>query len=112
MAAYAALVSVMQIIDQIESHPRPPISLHKNQVESLTQSITLLQEFLEHYSSHGGYTEEEDIWEIRIAKAAYSAEDVIESHIVDQILARSTNNGENTSSTGFYQGIVEFTVKI
>ncbi|XP_047962446.1 putative late blight resistance protein homolog R1A-10 [Salvia hispanica] len=105
MAAYAALVSVMQIINQIESHPRPPISLHRNQIESLTQSITLLQEFLEHYSSHGGYTEEEDIWEIRIAKAAYSAEDVIESHIVDQILARSTNDAENTSSTEFYQGL-------
>ncbi|XP_047983813.1 putative late blight resistance protein homolog R1A-3 isoform X3 [Salvia hispanica] len=57
--------------------------------------------FLEGYSSRGGYTQEEDLWESRIAEAAYAAEDVIESYIVDQILARSTNH----SSTEFHQGL-------
>ncbi|KAL8458636.1 hypothetical protein ACS0TY_036236 [Phlomoides rotata] len=51
MAAYAALVSVMHIIDKIEHHPRPPISLDKLQVESLTEKIAFLQEFLQGYES-------------------------------------------------------------
>ncbi|XP_042036313.1 putative late blight resistance protein homolog R1A-10 isoform X1 [Salvia splendens] len=101
MAAYGALVSVMQIIDQIHSHPHPPIPLHQRQVESLTATIHSLQDFLEGYSSRGGYTQEEDLWESRIAEAAYAAEDVIESYIVDQILARSTKH----SSHEFYQGL-------
>ncbi|XP_042009736.1 uncharacterized protein LOC121758396 isoform X2 [Salvia splendens] len=88
MAAYGALVSLVQIIVQIQSHPQPPISLDQKQIEYLTQLITFLQNFLEGYSSNAGYTEEEDFWERRIAEAAYDAEDVIESYIVDQILAR------------------------
>ncbi|XP_042057055.1 putative late blight resistance protein homolog R1B-17 [Salvia splendens] len=101
MAAYGALVSVMHIIDQIQTLPNSPISIDQNQVESLTQLITSLQKFLESYFPHGGYTEEEDVWECRIAEAAYEAEDVIESYIVDQISARS----EHLSSPEFYQGL-------
>ncbi|KAL8506260.1 hypothetical protein ACS0TY_017218 [Phlomoides rotata] len=84
MAAYAALLSLMHTIHHIKIHPRPPISLDQKQVESLMDNVTLLQKFLECYSS-----EENDELESRIAAAAYAAEDVIESHIVDQIHARS-----------------------
>ncbi|KAL6541930.1 hypothetical protein OROGR_011416 [Orobanche gracilis] len=104
MAAYGSLVSVMQIIDQLQHHPRPPISLHQEQVDSLTQVIISLQDFLEGYS-HVGHTEGEDLLESRIAAAAYAAEDVIESYIVDQILARPTNHAEKISSVEFYQGL-------
>ncbi|KAL8458629.1 hypothetical protein ACS0TY_036229 [Phlomoides rotata] len=100
MAAYAALVSVMHIIDQIEHHPRPPISLHKLQVESLTEKIAFLQEFLEGYKSHVVYSSEADALEMRIADAAYAAEDAIESHIMDQI-----HGGERICSVDFYQGL-------
>ena len=111
MAAYGALVSVKFIIDQIRSHPHPPISLHQKQVESLIELVTFLQDFLEGYSSHVGCTEEEDYWESRIAEAAYHAEDVIESYIVDQILVRSRNYEENISSDQFHQGLAYFTTK-
>ncbi|XP_042048184.1 putative late blight resistance protein homolog R1B-16 isoform X2 [Salvia splendens] len=105
MAAYGALISVMNIIDQLQTHPNPPISIHQKQVESLTQAVTSLQHFLQSYSPHGGYTEDEDYWESRIAKAAYGAEDVIESYIVHQIHVRARNYVDNISPAEFNQGL-------
>ncbi|GFQ03039.1 putative late blight resistance protein homolog r1b-23 [Phtheirospermum japonicum] len=97
MAAYAALVSVMHIIETIQNHPRPPISFDKEQLHSLTQNITFLQQFFETHSI------DDDGLEGRIADAAYAAEDVIESHIVDQIEANA--HGETISSVDFYDGL-------
>ncbi|XP_057803153.1 putative late blight resistance protein homolog R1A-10 [Salvia miltiorrhiza] len=89
MAAYAALVSLMHIIDDLERHHSPPISLDKQQLESLTENVTFLQEFLVAYNSP--VSDEADPLEMRIADAAYAAEDAIESHIVAKIqLSRST----------------------
>ncbi|XP_047947215.1 uncharacterized protein LOC125193468 [Salvia hispanica] len=91
MAAYGALVSLMHIIDTLEKHPSPPISIDQKQVQSLTQTVTFLQEFLDGYISPviaDGY--EADPLELRIADAVYAAEDVIESQIVLQIDKRST----------------------
>ncbi|XP_047953961.1 putative late blight resistance protein homolog R1C-3 [Salvia hispanica] len=85
MAAYAALVSLMQIIHQIEHHPSPPISMDKKQVESLTHIVMFLQEFLEGYKSPYAEGDEADPLEMRIADAVYAAEDVIESHIMKQL---------------------------
>ncbi|KAL8458631.1 hypothetical protein ACS0TY_036231 [Phlomoides rotata] len=99
MAAYAALVSLRHIIDQIEHHPRPPISLDIQQVESLIEKVTFLQDFLEGYSSHVGYSSEADALEMRIADAAYAVEDVIESHIVDEV------HSGRMSSIEFYEGL-------
>ncbi|XP_047947514.1 putative late blight resistance protein homolog R1B-8 [Salvia hispanica] len=91
MAAYGALVSLMHIIDTLEKHPSPPISIDKKQVQSLTQNITFLQEFLDSYISPVVVDGcEADPLERRIADAVYAAEDVIESQIVVQIDKRST----------------------
>ncbi|XP_051134143.1 putative late blight resistance protein homolog R1C-3 [Andrographis paniculata] len=91
MAAYAALLSVTSLIDQIQNHPcSPPITLDENDilVASLSTSITCLREFLESYysisrieESSGELTER---LERRIADVAYAAADLIESHIHDQ----------------------------
>ncbi|GFP92377.1 putative late blight resistance protein homolog r1a-6 [Phtheirospermum japonicum] len=97
MAAYAALVSVMHIIETIQNHPRPPISFDKVQLHSLIQNITFLQQFLETHSI------DDDGLEGRIADAAYAAEDVIESHIVDQIEANA--HGKTISYVDFYDGL-------
>ncbi|KAL8458620.1 hypothetical protein ACS0TY_036220 [Phlomoides rotata] len=99
MVAYAALVSLRHIIDQIEHHPHPPISLDIQQVESLIEKVTFLQDFLEGYSSHVGYSSEADALEMRIADAAYAVEDVIESHIVDEV------HSGRMSSIEFYEGL-------
>ena len=85
MAAYAAVVSLMHLIDDIEHHPSPPISIDKQQLESLSQTVTFLQEFLERYNSPFAHSNEANPLEMHIAEAAYAAEDVIESHIVDMI---------------------------
>ncbi|XP_041998746.1 putative late blight resistance protein homolog R1B-16 [Salvia splendens] len=85
MAAYAALASLMHTIHQIEHHPFPPISLDKKQAESLTENVVFLQEFLEGYKCPVAEGDEADPLEMRIADVVYAAEDVIESHIVNQI---------------------------
>ncbi|EYU21829.1 hypothetical protein MIMGU_mgv1a001470mg [Erythranthe guttata] len=101
MAAYAALLSLKHIIEQIQVHPRPPISLHQNQVHSLTDTLNFLQDFLEVYSCGGSSSSREaaDVLESRIADAAHAAEDIIETRIVDQIL------GEKMSSDELYQDL-------
>ncbi|KAL8481741.1 hypothetical protein ACS0TY_028041 [Phlomoides rotata] len=101
MAAYASLLSLFHTLNHINSHPRPPISLDQSQVESLTQNITFLQDFLERYPN-----QEDNDLESHIAAAAYAAEDLIETHIVDQIHARSTSNrGKHVSSGDLYGGL-------
>lgn len=85
MAAYAALVSLLNTVDHIQSQPHLSNCFVQNQIESLTKTVHSLLDFLEHYTSHGDL-------ESQITSAADAAEDVIESHIVDQILARSTEN--------------------
>lgn len=47
MAAYAGLLSLMSIIDEIKCHPSPPIFLQQKQVQSLTEKLNFLLEFLE-----------------------------------------------------------------
>ncbi|XP_057763772.1 putative late blight resistance protein homolog R1A-10 [Salvia miltiorrhiza] len=100
-AAYATLVSALNIINSLHHHPRPPISLPIQQVECLTQKINFLLQFLEGYNPHRGYTKDADPLESRIADAAYAAEHAIESHIFDQF----TNNVENMSSDGLYEAL-------
>ncbi|XP_047960679.1 putative late blight resistance protein homolog R1A-10 isoform X2 [Salvia hispanica] len=114
MAAYAALISLMRVIDDIETHPFPPIFLDKQQVESLTEKLVFLQEFLESYNSPYAYSDEADPLEMRIVDAAQAAEDVIESYIIDtiHISAAATDDGasgggdgEQISCIHFYQDL-------
>ncbi|KAL8057161.1 hypothetical protein ABFX02_04G166700 [Erythranthe guttata] len=92
MAAYAALVSVMNIIEDIRNHPRFSTSLHNKQVDSLCENISFLLDFIESTNhSHGFTSEEDEFLESHIARAAHAAEDVIESHVVDQIQSGSTS---------------------
>lgn len=93
MAAYAALLSLQQIIDQI-LHPPPShqFILDEAQINSLRSKVCSLIDLLENYSSK----EIEDL-ESQIAYAAYEAEDVIESNVVDQILGRSELDREEGS---------------
>ncbi|XP_047959810.1 probable disease resistance RPP8-like protein 2 [Salvia hispanica] len=109
MAAYAALTSLLHILDDIKHHPFPPISIDEQQLESLTQTLTSLQQFLETYNSPVANTKEADPLEIRIAEAAYAAQDVIEYHIVDMIKLRKSSGayhrqiysgGETSTSAG------------
>ena len=77
MAAYAALTSLMHILDDIKHHPSPPISIHQHQLQSLSQTVTSLQQFLETYNSPVSDTNEANPLDIRIAEAAYAVQDEI-----------------------------------
>ncbi|XP_057780138.1 putative late blight resistance protein homolog R1A-10 [Salvia miltiorrhiza] len=90
MAAYAALVSVMNIIEQMMSHPRLSIVFDKKQIESLGEKADGLLDFITNTNIDGGSKQASDL-ESQIASAAHAAEDVIESHIFDQIHAGSSH---------------------
>lgn len=91
MAAYAALVSLFNNIEQIKDRPRLVASLDKYQIESIVTRIDFLLDFVESCNYEGSISiEEAEELESQIAAAAHEAEDVIESHIVDQILPHST----------------------
>ncbi|KAL7099410.1 hypothetical protein ACP275_09G083100 [Erythranthe tilingii] len=101
MAAYAALLSLKYTIEQIQLHPRPPISFDQNQVDSLTDTLDFLQDFLEVYSYGSSISREAvDVLESRIKYAALAAEDLIETRVVDQI-----HGGEKISSSDFHQDL-------
>ncbi|KAI3464090.1 hypothetical protein Pfo_020753 [Paulownia fortunei] len=95
MAAYAALVSLMNTMEQIQNHRSHSKFLDEKQIESLREKVGFLQDFIEG-NDHGG-SREAEVLERQIASAAYEAEDVIESHVVDQIHAESTGNSNSIS---------------
>ncbi|XP_073129115.1 putative late blight resistance protein homolog R1B-16 [Henckelia pumila] len=99
--AYAALMSLMHTLETIL---QPSQQLHMNiiQIESLLQKVRSLQEFLEDYS-HRGHEEMAALGS-RIADMARAADNVIDYHVLDQILARSKGQ-EAESSSGFSEYI-------
>lgn len=102
MAAYAAVVSLMHIMEQVQVyHARHPIfdDQQQMQLDSLRKKISFLHDFLERFSD-GGSRETENL-ENQITEAVYDAEDLIESHIVDDVHARSTSTAIMDSSDQF-----------
>ncbi|XP_042051256.1 putative late blight resistance protein homolog R1B-16 [Salvia splendens] len=86
MAAYAALVSLMNDLELIPNHPTHSFSFDSKQITLLSQIVHSLIDFMETFDSHGYTTESAEILETRIASAAHAAHPVIESHVVDQLL--------------------------
>ncbi|KZV24872.1 hypothetical protein F511_14755 [Dorcoceras hygrometricum] len=88
MAAYASLLSLGHILDQLLEHPpRQRDVFDRAQIDSLLEIITFLRDFLEDYSLIRG--DEMQGLEGKIAGSAYAAEDIMESRVVDQILEDS-----------------------
>ncbi|KAK4414150.1 putative late blight resistance proteinR1B-16 [Sesamum alatum] len=84
--AYAAVVSLTQTLDQILHHYQYcsiPLFCEQQLFESLREKLTFLQAFLEDDAQIGGETVEG--LEGRIRDVIYRAEDIIESHVSDQI---------------------------
>ncbi|XP_073124690.1 putative late blight resistance protein homolog R1B-23 isoform X2 [Henckelia pumila] len=110
MAAYASLLSLGHVLDQILKHPpRQRDVLDKAQIDSLLESITFLQDFLEDISLIRG--DEIQALEEKIVSSAYEAEDIIESRVVDQILENSEAE-TGSSSTLFSQELQEVVEEI
>ncbi|GER53549.1 disease resistance protein [Striga asiatica] len=97
MEAYVALLSLAHTIDQIQNHPRPPITFDKLQIKSLIEMVTYLLHFLENYA-----IDDADCLVGRMADSAHKAEDIIESYIADQITARGEANISSNDDDFFY----------
>ncbi|KAL2465025.1 NB-ARC domain-containing protein [Abeliophyllum distichum] len=84
--AYAALRSLAQILRQTLNLDHQYLILdEKQQIESLIENVTSLQDFLENSSQKIKLLE-------RITRdASYIAEDIIEHHITDRILSESAS---------------------
>ncbi|KAK4414153.1 putative late blight resistance proteinR1A-10 [Sesamum alatum] len=84
--AYAALVSLTQTLDQILNYHQYcsiPLICEQQLFESLQDKLSFLQAFLEGYAQIGG--EAVEGLEGRMRDVAYEAEDIIESHVSDQM---------------------------
>ncbi|KAL1555784.1 putative late blight resistance protein R1B-17 [Salvia divinorum] len=90
-AAFAALVSLQNNMRLIYSHTNHTFPFEIEQILSLWGSVRFLIDFMTSYdNSHGVRRETAEALEIRIARAAQVAEDVIEAHMVDQIRCGKT----------------------
>ncbi|KAK4436696.1 putative late blight resistance proteinR1A-4 [Sesamum alatum] len=89
--AYAAVVSVRRVLENILHHAPQRILVDKQQIQSLLEKITSFQQFLEDYDAlpMTSKPQVEDGLESQMAKACYAAEDIIESFVLDQIQAPS-----------------------
>ncbi|XP_073125765.1 putative late blight resistance protein homolog R1A-3 [Henckelia pumila] len=108
MAAYAALVSLDNLMVTIRDHPRPPITVHQEQFHSLYENVGFLRRFLEIYPRRGCNVPERDL-ENQIIEAASAAEDSLESHIADRILAARTRSSKDDESadSDLYQDLAK-----
>ncbi|KAL0464114.1 UNVERIFIED_CONTAM: hypothetical protein Slati_0299000 [Sesamum latifolium] len=91
--AYAALVSLSQTLQQIMQHHRYRCIrlVEEQQLEPFQEKLSFLQAFLEDYSQIGGETVEG--LEGRMRDVAYRAEDIVESHVSDQISSQDDRYG-------------------
>ncbi|XP_073036464.1 putative late blight resistance protein homolog R1A-3 [Primulina eburnea] len=97
MGAYASLLSLGHILDQLLQHPpRQRAVLDEAQIHSLLENIIFLQEFLEDFSLIR--RDEIVALEAKIVISAYAAEDIIESRVVDLILEDSEAGSERSCS--------------
>ncbi|KAL0354895.1 UNVERIFIED_CONTAM: putative late blight resistance proteinR1B-8 [Sesamum radiatum] len=89
--AYAAVVSLRCVVEDILHHAPKRIILETQHFQSLLQKISSFQHFLEDYDALPltSKPEAEDVLKGQLAKACYAAEDIIEPFVLDQILASS-----------------------
>ncbi|KAL0284405.1 UNVERIFIED_CONTAM: putative late blight resistance proteinR1A-10 [Sesamum angustifolium] len=88
MAAYAAVVSLQQILNTVLDQPDDgsPIFLNKFQLQSLREKVSFLLDFLEDSSSHKANNQSaQESLEKNIRDVVYAAEDVIESKIREKV---------------------------
>ncbi|KAG8378874.1 hypothetical protein BUALT_Bualt07G0030000 [Buddleja alternifolia] len=83
VSAYASLLSLMHVLDHIQHPARCHLLVNTKQIETLHEKVHFLQEFLEIHSQ-GESDHIEDLAR-QTAKVAYEAEDIIDSHVVDQL---------------------------
>ncbi|KAG8378820.1 hypothetical protein BUALT_Bualt07G0024600 [Buddleja alternifolia] len=83
IAAYASLLSLTHVLDQIRHPSMHRISLNTNHIQTLREKVHFLQEFLELHSQ--GLSDEIEGLAKQIAEVANEAELILDSHGVYQL---------------------------
>ncbi|KAL2464553.1 Disease resistance protein RPP13 [Forsythia ovata] len=100
--AYAALLSLKHLLEHTLDHDYQYLILdEKQQIESLLQKISFLQDFLDHSPQKSSETI--DCLESQIRDAAYEAEDIIESHITDRVHEQIASKTSDSFTPFFHQ---------
>ncbi|KAG8379659.1 hypothetical protein BUALT_Bualt07G0112100 [Buddleja alternifolia] len=84
VAAYAAVVSLIHVLENIQNSSMHWILLDREQIQSLHQRVCSLQDFLEDFYNTRSKLEIKGL-ESQIADASHEAEDIIESYVVGRI---------------------------
>ncbi|KAL0440948.1 UNVERIFIED_CONTAM: putative late blight resistance proteinR1B-16 [Sesamum radiatum] len=105
-AAYAALGSLMHVLDQIQQPACRWIQLEREKIEILYKEVSFLQDFLEGYSQ--SRDKEIEVLVRQIAVIADEAEDIIECHVVDQIHEGSDGRSHDMASLSFSMSLSIF----
>ncbi|KAL0341554.1 UNVERIFIED_CONTAM: putative disease resistance protein RGA1 [Sesamum calycinum] len=103
VAAYASLVSLSDVLDNVQ-HPsrRHRLHLDNEQIGGLQQKVQFLQDFLELHSQIIS-PEMEDLGR-KLAVVAHEADDIIDFHVVNQLRERSQDKTRHMAAlTSFRQ---------
>ncbi|KAL0341522.1 UNVERIFIED_CONTAM: Disease resistance protein RPM1 [Sesamum calycinum] len=105
VAAYASLVSLSDVLDNIQhSARRHRLHLDNEQIGGLQQKVQFLQDFLELHSQRIS-PEMEDLAR-QLAVVAHEADDIIDFHVVNQLCERSQDKTHHMAAlTSFRQDI-------
>ncbi|KAL2515334.1 Disease resistance RPP13-like protein 4 [Forsythia ovata] len=97
--AYAVLLSLTQVLEQTLNCDYQYLILgEKQQIASLLEKVSVLQDFLDNSSQKS--IKAVECLESQIRDAAYKAEDIIESHMTDQV-------DEESASPAFFHKLEE-----
>ncbi|KAL2515699.1 putative late blight resistance protein-like protein R1A-10 [Forsythia ovata] len=100
--AYAALLSLTHVLDQTLNRDYQYLILgEKQQIASLLEKVSFLQDFLDNSSQNSIKTV--DLLESQIRNAAYKAEDIIESHMTDRVHKESSSHRDESFETFFHK---------
>ncbi|XP_011072134.1 putative late blight resistance protein homolog R1B-16 [Sesamum indicum] len=110
VAAYASLVSLTDVLDNVQ-HPsrRHRLHLDKEQIQSLHQKVLFLQHFLELHSQRIS-PELEDLAR-QLAVVADEADDVIDFHVVNQLLQRSQDKTHHVAALSSFRQDIDKIIK-
>ncbi|KAG8388496.1 hypothetical protein BUALT_Bualt02G0131700 [Buddleja alternifolia] len=104
-AAYAAVVSLIHVVENIQNPSMHWILVDRKQIQALHEKVCSLQDFLEDsYNTRRSKLEINGLVS-QIADASHEAEDIIESYVVDQIHGQSSDDNAEKSFTFFCQDI-------
>ncbi|KAG8366409.1 hypothetical protein BUALT_Bualt17G0076700 [Buddleja alternifolia] len=97
--AYAAVVSLMQVLEQLLGPDQVPIRCPKSQIKLLSDKVSSLKAFLNNESPEYKWSKTKNSLEKEIRDAIWRAEDVVESSLSSYFLSSGSENPEDESDT-------------